>query len=40
MLEVDAIIELRDGSWGAFEIKLRGSAIEEGARSSGLGAKL
>jgi predicted AAA+ superfamily ATPase len=32
-LEVDAIVETRDGSWGAFEIKLGGSGIEEGARA-------
>ena len=33
-LEVDAIIELRDGSWATFEIKLGGkAAIETAARS-------
>jgi predicted AAA+ superfamily ATPase len=32
-LEVDAIIEMRDGSWGGFEIKLGKSDIEEGAKS-------
>jgi len=33
-LEVDAIVELRDGSWAAFEIKLGGkAAIETAARS-------
>ncbi|MDD5705419.1 MAG: DUF4143 domain-containing protein [Kiritimatiellae bacterium] len=33
-LEVDAIVELRDGKWAGFEVKLGGSSlIEEGARS-------
>lgn len=33
-LEVDAIVDLPDGRWGAFEVKLGGEArIEEGARS-------
>lgn len=33
-LEVDAIVELRDGSWAAFEVKLGGAkAIETGAQS-------
>lgn len=31
--EIDAIVELRDGRWGAFEIKLTGAGIEEGANS-------
>ena len=32
-LETDAIIELRDGRWAAFEIKLGDSKFEEGAAS-------
>ncbi len=32
-LEVDAIIELRDGRWGAFEIKLGENKFSEGAAS-------
>jgi predicted AAA+ superfamily ATPase len=32
-LEVDAIVEKRDGSWGAFEIKLGGSGINDGAKA-------
>jgi predicted AAA+ superfamily ATPase len=33
-LEVDAILELRDGSWAAFEVKLGGTkAVDAGARS-------
>lgn len=33
-LELDAIVELRDGSWAAFEIKLGGkAAIETAVRS-------
>ena len=32
-LEVDAIVELRDGTWGAFEVKLGARGIEEGAAS-------
>jgi len=30
-LEVDAIVETADGRWGAFEIKLGGKLVEEGA---------
>lgn len=30
-LEVDAIIELRDGRWAGFEVKLGDSKVEEGA---------
>jgi len=30
-LEVDAIVETTDGRWGAFEIKLGGKLIEDGA---------
>ena len=30
-LEVDAIVEAADGRWAAFEIKLGGALIEEGA---------
>ena len=30
-LEVDAIVETADGRWGAFEIKLGGRLVEEGA---------
>ncbi len=32
-LEVDAIVELGDGRWAAFEVKLGGGLIEEGAAS-------
>jgi hypothetical protein len=32
-LEVDAIIELRDGRWGAIEIKLSESKVEEAAKN-------
>ena len=32
-LEVDAIIELRDGRWGAFEIKLGESKVSEAAEN-------
>jgi predicted AAA+ superfamily ATPase len=32
-LEVDAIIELRNGDWGGFEIKLGGGETEKGIRS-------
>jgi predicted AAA+ superfamily ATPase len=32
-LEVDAIVELRGGDWGAFEIKLGGSEVDEGVRA-------
>ncbi|MDR0886122.1 MAG: DUF4143 domain-containing protein [Clostridiales Family XIII bacterium] len=32
-LEVDAIIEMRDGAWSGFEIKLGGSDIEKGTES-------
>lgn len=40
-LEVDAVIELRDGRWAAAEIKLGDSGIDEGARSlNRLSAKL
>ena len=31
--EIDAIIEMPDGRWGAFEIKLGADRIEEGAES-------
>ncbi|MFN8619633.1 MAG: DUF4143 domain-containing protein [Chloroflexota bacterium] len=31
--EVDAIVELRDGSWAAFEIKLGSGGIDQGAAS-------
>lgn len=31
--EIDAVIELEDGRWGAFEIKLGADRIDEGARS-------
>jgi predicted AAA+ superfamily ATPase len=31
LLEVDAIIERRDGSWSAFEIKLNNKLVGEGA---------
>ena len=32
-LEVDAIVETRDGRWGAFEIKLGAGSVDEGASS-------
>ncbi|HYO42014.1 MAG TPA: DUF4143 domain-containing protein [Candidatus Limnocylindrales bacterium] len=32
-LEADAIVERRDGSWAAFEIKLGPGAVDEAARS-------
>ena len=32
-LEIDAVIELADGTWGAFEIKLSEAKVEQGARS-------
>lgn len=32
-LEVDAIIELRDGRWGAFEIKLGDNQVEKGIKA-------
>jgi predicted AAA+ superfamily ATPase len=32
-LEVDAIVEMRDGSWGGFEIKLGKGDIEDGTNS-------
>lgn len=32
-LEVDAIVELRDGRWAGFEVKLGESGVEAGARS-------
>ncbi len=32
-LEVDLIIELRDGRWAAFEVKLGESKVEEAAKS-------
>ncbi|MBQ3735731.1 MAG: DUF4143 domain-containing protein, partial [Candidatus Methanomethylophilaceae archaeon] len=31
--EIDAVVEMPDGRWGAFEIKLGVGAIEEGAKS-------
>ena len=31
--EIDAILELQDGSWCGFEIKLGANEIEEGARN-------
>lgn len=31
--EIDAVVELEDGRWGAFEIKLGADRIDEGARS-------
>jgi len=31
--EIDAIVQLEDGSWGAFEIKLGADAIDEAAKS-------
>ena len=30
-LEVDLIVEMRDGTWGAFEVKLGAVQIDEGA---------
>ena len=32
-LEVDAVIELRDGRWAGIEVKLGDNKAEEGARS-------
>jgi hypothetical protein len=32
-LEVDAIIEAADGTWAAFEVKLGGALIDEGAEN-------
>ena len=32
-LEVDAIVQLKDGTWGAFEVKLGSSGIDQGARN-------
>ena len=32
-LEVDAIVQLADGSWGAFEVKLGAGLVEDGAAS-------
>lgn len=32
-VEVDAIVQLADGRWGAFEVKLGAGLVEEGARS-------
>ena len=32
-LEVDAVIELRDGRWAGIEVKLGDNTAEEGARS-------
>ena len=32
-LEIDAVVELADGTWGAFEIKLSEAKVEQGARS-------
>ena len=31
--EIDAVVRLEDGRWGAFEIKLGANAIDDGARS-------
>ncbi len=31
--EIDAVVQLEDGRWGAFEIKLGANAIDDGARS-------
>lgn len=31
--EIDAVVELNDGNWCAFEIKLGASKIEEGAQN-------
>jgi len=32
-LEVDAIVQMKDGTWGAFEVKLGSSGIDQGARN-------
>lgn len=32
-LEVDAVVQLKDGTWGAFEVKLGSSGINQGARN-------
>jgi uncharacterized protein len=32
-LEVDAVVEARDGTWSAFEVKLGGRQVDAGARS-------
>ena len=32
-LEVDAIVQLIDGRWGAFEVKLGASRVDDGAAS-------
>jgi hypothetical protein len=32
-LEADAVVERRDGSWAAFEVKLGPGAVDDGARS-------
>ncbi len=32
-LEVDAIVERTDGSWGAFEVKLSAAKVDEGAKT-------
>lgn len=32
-IEVDAVVQLADGRWGAFEVKLGASMIDEGAKS-------
>ena len=32
-LEVDAVVQARDGRWAAFEVKLGPRAVEEGARN-------
>jgi predicted AAA+ superfamily ATPase len=32
-LEADAVVELRDGTWAAFEVKLGPGAVDDGARS-------
>ncbi|MDE2875079.1 MAG: DUF4143 domain-containing protein [Gemmatimonadota bacterium] len=32
-LEVDAVVQARDGRWAAFEVKLGPKAVEEGARN-------
>ena len=31
--EIDAIVQLEDGRWGAFEIKLGADAVDDAARS-------
>ena len=31
--EIDAVVELPDGRWGAFEIKLSPAGIEDGAKN-------